>query len=146
MKDNLGRSDVAFARNGFAERAQNGQRVGMRSPVGAPDNWGIRDVFAPCTRRWAQVVSATRQQIWTRRHKAIQELERRCRRRRWRRGWRLLWRRRGVAATKMARENFQSRTLLGPYMVSVSPKPPSVSTISLYQACMESNPCREIGC
>ena len=46
VKDNLGRSNVAFARNGFAERAQNGQRVGMRSPVGAPDNWGIRDVLA----------------------------------------------------------------------------------------------------
>ena len=46
MKDNLSRSDVAFARNGFAERAQNGQRVGVRSPVGAPDNWGIRDILA----------------------------------------------------------------------------------------------------
>ena len=46
VKDNLSRSNVAFARNGFAERAQNGQRVGMRSPVGAPDNWGIRDVLA----------------------------------------------------------------------------------------------------
>ena len=41
VKDNLGRSNVAFARNGFAERAQNGQRVGVRSPVSAPDNWGI---------------------------------------------------------------------------------------------------------
>ena len=46
VKDNLGRSDVAFARNRFAEGAQNGQRVGMRSPVGAPDNWGVRDVLA----------------------------------------------------------------------------------------------------
>ena len=46
MKDNLSRSNVAFARYGFAERAQNGQRVGMRSPVGAPDNWGVRDVLA----------------------------------------------------------------------------------------------------
>ena len=46
VKDNLGRSDVAFARNGFAEGAQNGQRVRMRSPVGAPDNWGVRDVLA----------------------------------------------------------------------------------------------------
>ena len=45
VKDNLGRSDVAFARNGFAEGAQNGQRVGMRSPVGAPDNWAVRDVL-----------------------------------------------------------------------------------------------------
>ena len=45
MKDNLGRGDVAFARNGFAEGAQNGQRVGVRSPVGAPDNWAVRDVL-----------------------------------------------------------------------------------------------------
>ena len=45
VKDNLGRGDVAFARNGFAEGAQNGQRVGMRSPVGAPDNWAVRDVL-----------------------------------------------------------------------------------------------------
>ena len=46
VEDNLGRSDVAFARNRFAEGAQNGQRVGMRSPVGAPDNWGVGDVLA----------------------------------------------------------------------------------------------------
>ena len=46
VKDNLSRSNVAFARNGFAERAQNGQRVGVRSPVGAPDNWGVRDILA----------------------------------------------------------------------------------------------------
>ena len=46
VEDNLGRSGVAFARNRFAEGAQNGQRVGMRSPVGAPDNWGVRDVLA----------------------------------------------------------------------------------------------------
>ena len=26
--------------------AQNGQRVRMRSPVGAPDDWGVRDVLA----------------------------------------------------------------------------------------------------
>ena len=45
VKDNLGRSDVAFARNGFTEGGQNGQRVGMRSPVGAPDNWAVRDVL-----------------------------------------------------------------------------------------------------
>ena len=45
MKDNLGRGDVAFARNGFAEGAQNGQRVRVRSPVGAPDNWAVRDVL-----------------------------------------------------------------------------------------------------
>ena len=46
VKDDLGRSDVAFARNGFAERAQNGRRVGVRSPVGAPDNRGVRDILA----------------------------------------------------------------------------------------------------
>ena len=46
MEDNLGRSNVAFARNRFAEGAQNGQRVRMRSPVGAPDNMGVRDVLA----------------------------------------------------------------------------------------------------
>ena len=46
MKDNLSRSNVAFGRYGFAERAQNGQRVGMRSPVGAPDHWAVRDVLA----------------------------------------------------------------------------------------------------
>ena len=52
VKDNLGRSDVAFARNGFAERAQNGQRVGVRSPVGAPDDWGVRDIL---TKKGGQV-------------------------------------------------------------------------------------------
>ena len=46
MEDNLSRSDVAFARNRFTEGAQNGQRIRMRSPVGAPDNWGVRNVLA----------------------------------------------------------------------------------------------------
>ena len=34
MVDNLGRDKVTFARDGFAERAQNSQRVSMRSPIG----------------------------------------------------------------------------------------------------------------
>ena len=46
VKDNLSRSDVAFGRNRFGEGAQNGQRVGMRSPVGAPDHWAVRDVLS----------------------------------------------------------------------------------------------------
>ena len=46
MKDDFSRSDVAFARDGFAERAQNGQRVGVRSPIGTPHDRGVRDVLA----------------------------------------------------------------------------------------------------
>ena len=46
VKNDFGRGNVAFARNGFAERAQNGQRVGVRSPIGAPDDWRIGDVLA----------------------------------------------------------------------------------------------------
>ena len=34
MEDDFGRGNVAFARDGFAERAQNGQRVRVRSPIG----------------------------------------------------------------------------------------------------------------
>ena len=45
VKDDFSRSDVAFARNGFAERAQNGQRVGVRSPIGTPHDRGVRDVL-----------------------------------------------------------------------------------------------------
>ena len=33
-------------RDGFAERAQNGQRVGVRSPIGTPHNRGVGDVLA----------------------------------------------------------------------------------------------------
>ena len=36
--DNLGEDKVAFSRERFTERAQNGQRVSMRSPAGAPDD------------------------------------------------------------------------------------------------------------
>ena len=46
MKDDFNRGDVAFARDGFAERAQNGQRVGVRSPIGAPHDRGVGDVLA----------------------------------------------------------------------------------------------------
>ena len=46
VEDDFGRGNVAFARYGFAERAQNGQRVGVRSPIGAPDDWGVGDVLA----------------------------------------------------------------------------------------------------
>ena len=44
VEDDFGRGNVAFARDGFAERAQNGQRVGVRSPVGAPNDWGVGDL------------------------------------------------------------------------------------------------------
>ena len=40
------RSNVAFARDGFAERAQNGQRVGVRSPMGTPHDRGVGDVLS----------------------------------------------------------------------------------------------------
>ena len=46
MKDDFSRGDVAFARDGFAERAQNGQCVGVRSPIGTPHNRGVGDVLA----------------------------------------------------------------------------------------------------
>ena len=46
VEDDFGRGNVAFARDGFAERAQNGQRVGVRSPVGTPNDWGVGDVLA----------------------------------------------------------------------------------------------------
>ena len=41
MKDDFSRGIVAFARDGFTERAQNGQRVG----VGTPHDRGVRDVL-----------------------------------------------------------------------------------------------------
>ena len=44
--NDFSRSDVAFARNGFAERAQNGQHVGVRSPIGTPHDRGVGDVLA----------------------------------------------------------------------------------------------------
>ena len=36
LMDNLGGDKVAFARDRFTERAQNSQRVSMRSPIGTP--------------------------------------------------------------------------------------------------------------
>ena len=38
----LSRDDVAFPRDGFAERAQNGQRVSVRSPTCTPDDRGCK--------------------------------------------------------------------------------------------------------
>ena len=46
MEDDFGRGNVAFARDGFAERAQNGQRVRVRSPIGTPHDRGVGDVLA----------------------------------------------------------------------------------------------------
>ena len=48
VENDFSRGDVAFARDGFAERAQNGQRVGVRSPIGTPHNRGVGDVLAIC--------------------------------------------------------------------------------------------------
>ena len=44
--DNLGRDKVAFARDGFTERAQNSQRLSTRSPTGTPHDRGVGDVLA----------------------------------------------------------------------------------------------------
>ena len=52
MKDDISRSNVAFARDGFAERAQNGQRVGVRSPIGTPHDRGVGDIL---TKKSSQV-------------------------------------------------------------------------------------------
>ena len=52
MKDDISRSNVAFARDGFAERAQNGQRVGVRSPIGTPHDRGEGDIL---TKKSSQV-------------------------------------------------------------------------------------------
>ena len=46
VEDDFSRGDVAFARDGFAERAQNGQRVRVTSPIGTPHNRGVGDVLA----------------------------------------------------------------------------------------------------
>ena len=46
LTDNLGRDKVAFQRDGFAERAQNSQRVSMRSPIGTPHDRGVGNVLA----------------------------------------------------------------------------------------------------
>ena len=45
-ENDFSRGNVAFARDGFAERAQNGQRVGVRSSIGTPHDRGVGDVLA----------------------------------------------------------------------------------------------------
>ena len=45
MENDFSRGNVAFARDGFAERAQNGQRVLVRSPIGTPHDRGVGDVL-----------------------------------------------------------------------------------------------------
>ena len=45
MENDFSRGNVAFARDGFAERAQNGQRVRVRSPIGTPHDRGVGDVL-----------------------------------------------------------------------------------------------------
>ena len=44
--DNLSRHEVAFARDEFIERAQNGQHVLVFSPIGAPNDRGVGDVLS----------------------------------------------------------------------------------------------------
>ena len=46
MENHFGRGKVAFARDGFTERAQNGQRVLVRSPIGTPHDRGVGNVLA----------------------------------------------------------------------------------------------------
>ena len=66
MKDDFSRGDVAFARDGFTERAQNGQRVSVRSPVGTPHDRDVRhvvteeggEVWAISMQVWPHVWSA----------------------------------------------------------------------------------------
>ena len=45
VENDFSRGNVAFARDGFTERAQNGQRVGVRSPIGAPHDRRKGDVL-----------------------------------------------------------------------------------------------------
>ena len=45
MENDFGRGKVAFARDGFTERAQNGQRVLERSPIGTPHDRGVGNVL-----------------------------------------------------------------------------------------------------
>ena len=46
LEHDLTRDEVALARGGFTERAQNSQRVSVRSPTGAPDDRGVENVLA----------------------------------------------------------------------------------------------------
>ena len=43
--DSLSRDKVTFATNGFAERAQNSQRVSMTSPTNTPHDRGVGNVL-----------------------------------------------------------------------------------------------------
>ena len=45
VENDFSRGNVASARDGFAERAQNGQRVRVRSPIGTPHDRGVGDVL-----------------------------------------------------------------------------------------------------
>ena len=45
LTDNLGGDKVTFARSGFAERAQNSERVSERSPIGTPHDRGVGNVL-----------------------------------------------------------------------------------------------------
>ena len=56
MKDDISRSNVAFARDGFAKRAQNGQRVGVRSPIGTPHDRGVGDILTKKSRQVRAIV------------------------------------------------------------------------------------------
>ena len=62
VENDFSRSNVAFARDGFAERAQNGQRVGVRSPTGAPHDRGVGDVLAE---KSSQVRAIVLEFAWT---------------------------------------------------------------------------------
>ena len=76
VENDFSRGNVAFARDGFAERAQNGQCVGVRSPIGTPHDRGVGDVL---TKKGSQVgaivcqfglhpgmcaISASLQSVW----------------------------------------------------------------------------------
>ena len=45
VENDFSRCNVAFARDGFVERSQNGQRVRARSPIGTPHDRGVGDVL-----------------------------------------------------------------------------------------------------
>ena len=54
VENDFSRGNVSFARDGFAERAKNGQRVRVRSPIGTPHDRGGGDVL---TEEGSQVVA-----------------------------------------------------------------------------------------
>ena len=56
LVDHFSGDKVAFARNGFAERAKNGQRVSVTSPTGPADDRGVGNVLAERSRDvWAVI-------------------------------------------------------------------------------------------